>query len=157
MKQPLYRWDPAAARPVYCGGYYEKTGGLPAPAFRWLCTLISAVCLGLLTAAGSHLSGNLLRDLPAALALLMAVRCLFAALPAPAGDGPIREDRRQSVFSCLRLGSAAGFLLSLAALPLAAARQRFPQDGPAFAAAALGFAVLSLLERRQTYRLRDGT
>lgn len=153
MKRPLYRWDPAAARPVYCGGYYEKTGGLPAPAFRWLCTLLSAVCLGLLTAAGFHMSGNLLRDLPAALALLLAVRCFFAALLAPASGGPIREDRRRSVFSCLRISSAAGAALSLLALPMAVARQRFPQDGPAFVVAAVCFTALYLLERRQTYRL----
>lgn len=153
MKTPLYRWDWAAARPVYLGGYYEKTGGLSAPAFRRFAVLLAAACLALL--AGACFRDP--RNLAAALAVLAAVRCLFAALLAPAGGGPIREDRRRGVFSRLRLGSAAGIFLTCLALPVAAARQRFPQDGPAFVAAAACFTALYLLERRQIYRRRDDT
>lgn len=110
----LYRDNPGDFNhPIYVGGYYEKTGGLPAKRFRLMGIGMSAAVTALLVLIGSVVSvpgKAVYAALPYALSYLPAVMGLFAFLQAPADDGRIREDTWHNSMEKIQMYSAFGIL-----------------------------------------------
>ena len=161
----LYRDNPGDFNnPIYVGGYYEKTGGMPAKQFRLYGVAMSVAAAVLLVLMGSFVSvpGKAMYvAIPYVLSYVPAVMGVFAFLQAPSDDGQIREDTWHNSMEKIQMYSVFGILLCGVSLVGGAVacvlKQCFGMPEILFLAAAAAntalFAVMRKLRKKQIYTL----